>query len=306
MTFTYQNSLGWRRSYASPDDFYPGSNETTARLQALGEPPVADLLQKLGIVPTAEAGERADLSGYFSPIEDQGSIGSCTAHATIALAEYYQRRAFGVYSNLSRLFLYKATRNFLGWTGDTGAFMRTALGALALFGAPPEDFWPYIPSKYDKEPPAFVYSLAQNFQALQYFRLDEPGLMRPDLVDRIRAFIANGLPVMAGWTVFASVNQSEGFGKGEIPYPAPREKIIGGHGFVLCGYDDNKVITNRAKGSQPTIGAFRVHNSWGRDWGDEGYGWLPYSYFLAGLADDVWTIIKSEWVYSGQFDFQSS
>ncbi|MBL8526222.1 MAG: hypothetical protein JNL68_00910, partial [Burkholderiales bacterium] len=48
-----------------------------------------------------------DLRAWCSPIEDQGTIGSCTAHAGVGMIEYYQRRAFGKHVDASRLFLYK-------------------------------------------------------------------------------------------------------------------------------------------------------------------------------------------------------
>jgi C1A family cysteine protease len=66
-----------------------------------------------------------DLRAWCSPIEDQGNLGSCTANAGVGLLEYYERRAFGKHLDGSRLFLYKASRNLLGWTGDTGAYLRT-------------------------------------------------------------------------------------------------------------------------------------------------------------------------------------
>ena len=52
------------------------------------------------------------------------------------MIEYYERRAYGKHIDASRLFLYKATRNLLHWTGDTGAYLRSTLEALALFGVP--------------------------------------------------------------------------------------------------------------------------------------------------------------------------
>jgi C1A family cysteine protease len=301
---TLKTRMGWLPDLPSISDFTPGTRATTSKLAALGQPPVADILEKLGIVPSAEAGVRADLTGYFPVIEDQGYIGSCTAHTTIALAEYFQNRAFGRYTDLSRLFLYKATRNLLGWKGDTGAFMRTAMGALVLFGAPPEEFWQYDERGYDKEPPAWIYNLAQNFQATSYFRLDEPGLLKPDLVDRIRGFVANGVPSMIGFTAYESIGQAAR-DKGAIPYPANRERVVGGHAVVIVGYDDEKVIKNTfRRGGPETVGAFKIRNSWGPNWGDKGYGWMPYDYVLAGLADDIWSMIQMEWVETGQFAFE--
>lgn len=105
----------------------------------------------------------------------QLSLGSCTANAGVALVEYYERRAFGKHIDASRLFLYKSTRNLLKWTGDTGAFLRSTMEAMVLFGVPPEDYWKYVVADFDKEPSAFCYAFAQNYQALNYYRLDPPG-----------------------------------------------------------------------------------------------------------------------------------
>jgi hypothetical protein len=58
----------------------------------------------------------------------------------------------------------------LKWSGDTGAYLRTALEALALFGVPPESYWPYDVTKFDVEPSAFLYSFGANYKALKYYR----------------------------------------------------------------------------------------------------------------------------------------
>lgn len=58
------------------------------------------------------------------------------------------------------------------WTGDTGAYLRTAMQALAAFGTPPEKYYPYIISKFEEEPSAFCYSFAQSYKGLKYYRLD--------------------------------------------------------------------------------------------------------------------------------------
>ena len=84
-----------------------------------------------------------DLREWCSPVEDQGSLGSCTAQAGAGVIEYYERKSFGRHIDASRLFLYKATRNLMKMKGDTGAYLRTTMGAMALFGVPPEDYWPY-------------------------------------------------------------------------------------------------------------------------------------------------------------------
>jgi C1A family cysteine protease len=45
-----------------------------------------------------------------------------------------------------------------------------------------------------------------------------------------------------------------------------------------------------------------IRNSWSRDWGEEGYGWLPYSYIERGQATDFWSLVKKEYVDTSLFD----
>ena len=94
------------------------------------------------------------------------SLGPVRPMRGVGLVEYFERRAFGKHIDASRLFLYKVTRNLLNWRGDTGAFLRSTMGAMVLFGVPPEQYWPYRIEEFDKEPPPFCYAFAQNYQAI--------------------------------------------------------------------------------------------------------------------------------------------
>jgi C1A family cysteine protease len=96
------------------------------------------------------------------------------------------------------------------------------------------------------------------------------------------------------FTIYDSIVQTKING-GKIPFPTDKESIRGGHAMMTVGYDDNKIITNEVDGTQ-TRGAFLIRNSWGTQWGDNGYGWLPYEYVRIVLAQDWWTLMDAGWV----------
>ena len=286
------NSKGWIPDLPDFRDYDPNSAD------------VKPLLKKVGIQgeKKKKLPAKTDLRPCCSPIEDQGDIGSCTAHAAVGLIEYFMRKSFGEHIDGSRLFVYKTTRNMLGWTGDDGAYLRTAIGALVLFGVPPEEYWPYDEAQFNAEPTPFCYAFADNYKAMNYYRLDGPGVTKDTLLTRIKTQLVAETPSIFGFTTFTSMDSDENV-KGQIPFPDRREKSDGGHAVMAVGYNDDVEIVNPLNKKIKTKGALLIRNSWGPEWGMKGYGWLPYDYVLKGLAIDWWCVLQASWVDTGQFKY---
>jgi C1A family cysteine protease len=276
--------MGWLRDLPDFRDLHVGTAKVAEVLTQ------SKALKRIA----TKLGTPVDLRRWCSPVEDQGDIGSCTANAGVALLEYFQRRATGKHLDASRLFLYKTTRNLLGWTGDDGAFLRTTMKAMVLFGIPPEEYWQYEKARLNEEPPAFCYAFAQNYRSIIYYRLDPPGTPPDDILANVRKCLSSGLPAMFGFTVYSSM-PGVGDKAADIPFPGDKDSCEGGHAVVAVGYDDSRRIGK-------CTGALLIRNSWGSEWGDHGYGWLPYDYVTRGLADDFWTLLRAEYKDLAKFE----
>jgi C1A family cysteine protease len=217
------------------------------------------------------------------PIQNQGALESCTAHAVSGLLEYLQRRAGADFTMLSRLFLYKATRDFEGVSGDSGAYIRDTIKAAGLFGIPPEDRFPYVADNVNVEPEAFLYAYAANYKALNYVRLDSD-IKPTTTIENTKRVLMHGLPVALGFTVYSNMTTAA-----DIPMPGDQDKPLGGHAVMAVGYDDQRKVNGKK------VASIKIRNSWGPQWGDRGYGWLPFDYITNMLACDFWTCFQTEW-----------
>jgi len=228
----------------------------------------------------------------FTPIKNQGKIGSCTAHAGVAIMEYYIKKRTGTDYDLSEKYLYWVTRRLLNWEKrDTGAYLRTVMQALTRFGVCEEKFSPYD-EKFAEKPDCVLNALADDFRAETYLKLDKGDSSKKTIMVNIKKMIRRNYPIVFGFTVYKNTINSK---TGEISYPHGIKKVRGGHAVVIIGFDDTRIIGGNK-------GAFKIRNSWGKNWGDNGYGWLPYEYLYKGDARDFWMIFRADWLKLSKFD----
>jgi len=267
--------LGWNKDYPDIKDYNLDSKLVTPFVV----PNAKDIIPSSG-----------KINVELPKLREQGALGSCTAHACTYIFEIHQRVANLGDEPMSRLFLYKTTRQLSGTEGDCGSFLRTTMQAAAMFGLVPESYYPYEISKYDDEPRAFHYAIAQNYQALTYYRLDLFCQNAEELLSRIKANINLNRACMFGFVLYATDDKL-----GHVLLPNNNQKLLGGHAVTCVAYDDNYEISH--PDGIKTIGAFKFANWWGKGWGqDGGFGWIPYEFVRLGIAVDWWTMMTTEWL----------
>ena len=234
----------------------------TTRILNLKRAPEDPRDKKFALIAAPQLSEPriVDLRHLDMPIWDQGSMGSCTGQSWAALHDFLRRKTLnnkGVFKPSSRLFIYNCERigsNTLH--EDSGANMRDGGDVLHDLGVCPEKMFDYKHDNLYKMPTGEMYSEAAAHKNSTYYALDT--------VREMRHCLQEGYPFVFG---FAVPNEFMGFtmaSKGRMPINDWYSDQQGGHAVMCVGYDDEKR-------------EFIVRNSWGPDWGDKGYFYMPYS-----------------------------
>jgi hypothetical protein len=219
----------------------------------------------------------ADLRHGFPPITEQ-KYNNCTSESLTAAYEFDAIRQGGLaaFRPSSRLFLYWQERLIEGDTDqDQGAQIYTGVLSLMTAGVCQEKYWPYSNSPSTR-PSKDAYTDALDHKAVDATYVDQS-------LDNLKAFLSSGTPVVVGILVYPSIQNPDVEKTGAVPLPSEAERQqepIGGHAIVLVGYDDSKQ-------------RFMFRNSWGTQWGEKGYGYLPYPYITdPTLTHDCWSVTK--------------
>lgn len=220
--------------------------------------------------------------------------GNCTANALSALYEYYEiKQKEDCEFTPSRLWIYYWERVFEGTINeDSGAIVATGVKVIKSMGVCPEKIpkvnphkitnevcWPYDVSKFTLHPPAKSILFARNHKAINAYRIVQS-------LTQMKQQLQDGHPIVFGFMVCESFEGADVAKDGlmHMPYTDKPDSIIGGHAVIICGYDDTKQVYDQT-------GAFLVRNSWGEEWGEKGYFWMPYTFALdANMCSDFWTM----------------
>ena len=213
---------------------------------------------------------RVDLSKFCGPAFTQRRIQSCSANAIAGALMMIANREGSPIVRPSRLFMYYNARAALGEARtDCGTTMRSAIKAVARYGACPETHWPYVVANVLKKPPRACYDRA-DIRTIVYERIRQN-------INHMRACLAQGQPFVFGIEAYV-----EPFSRAAktafLELPKPGTQPMGGHALLAVGYDDRK-------------GAILARNSLGPSYGRNGFFWVDERYLIdPKLSYDFWCI----------------
>jgi C1A family cysteine protease len=237
------------------------------------EPDSRDFLHTFPITKTLESTTSVDLRNLCPSVYNQGSLGSCTSQAVAGAYEFDTMKLKLQHQfTPARLFIYYNTRKIEGHIEtDSGATIRNTMKSVNRDGVCPEPIWPYDISKFAVKPSQEAYDSASYHHSIKYETVIQSLL-------QLKQCLIEGFPFVFGMRVYESFQSSSVRNTGIVPMPQPDETLLGGHAVLCVGYNDQ---TNQ----------FIVRNSWGSNWGDHGYFYLPYDFMTSpSLVFDIWTL----------------
>lgn len=213
--------------------------------------------------------ESANLDKFAPAVGNQGEQGSCvawsSAYAARTILESARTGQSGEQVKYSPAFLY----NQIGLDGCQGSYILRAMEFMTKQGAVPYEKFPYTDQDCSRQPDQQLIREAGENRMRGFNRLS-PG-DRNDAIDMraIKQNLSQGAPVVIGMMVGQSFMQNM-MGKDVWDPEAGDDQMrgFGGHAMCVVGYDDKKYG-----------GAFLIMNSWGPEWGRNGFGWVRYNHF---------------------------
>lgn len=222
-----------------------------------------------------------DLSEFLPPVGNQGKQGSCVGWAAgyylKSFHENYEDDLLGIaLSNyqMSPAYIYNQIK--IGSCAG-GSVIQHALDTLQTQGIVDWSVMPYDENTCSDLPDDLQKIIASPNQIDQYYYLGEEFLL-----EQAKAYLYQDQPIVIALSIDAQY-----FGarddNGNYIY-RKFKKETGSHAMLVVGYDDD-------------MNAFKVVNSWGKNWGNDGFVWLDYSAFSE--ADDIdseFKVLCEAWV----------
>ena len=195
-------------------------------------------------------------------VKNQGSVGSCVAHALAETVEYHNKKQDNITEPVSIGFIYGNRRNSL--YKNSGMYVREALHNVCKYG----DCFEYDFTE-NREVPKAIELFETRFDSLKdkaypnrfstYFRVSSD--------DDIKYALMNYGPVVFAMNWYKDIKVKDGV----ITTAQNKKDYDGGHCMIIYGWNKQ---------------GWLIQNSWGVLWGKKGCAILPYNI----KKDEAWGV----------------
>lgn len=198
----------------------------------------------------------------------QGAYNSCTAWAVAyGMLGYQYKLIEGStnYNGLDKQFSPSYVWNQLNGHVNSGISIASALSLVKQQGCCKHPFMPYEIVTPSDQPSIDARNNAANYKMTEFFIFPILDLNKIKYYVSIKCPVVFGCDVDNGFktTLKSSFVQMQ---DGRLIWKFKSGGSVEGHTMLICGYDDN-------------INAFKVLNSWGTSWGNDGFIWIDYDFF---------------------------